>query len=124
MLIFQVHRAIDIFEKKYPLAQGLFIFDHAPSHMKKPDDALNPDRMNVKDGGKQPIMKDTVWNGVIQRMTTEDGQPKGMKTVLEERGVDVKGMNADKLREELKLFEVPSLYTHIEHTNNNYFKSN
>lgn len=43
MLITQVHRAIDIFESKYPAAQGMFIFDNAPSHLKKPEDALNPE---------------------------------------------------------------------------------
>ena len=35
----QVHKAISLFEKKYPEAQGIFIFDNAPSHMKKPEDA-------------------------------------------------------------------------------------
>ena len=87
MLIDQVRRAIPIFEKKYPVAQGLFIFDHAPSHMKRPDDALNAERMNVKDGGKQPFMMDTTWQGHVQRMVTDAGVQKGMKTVLEERGV-------------------------------------
>ena len=82
----------------------MFIFDNAPSHMKRPDDALNPDRMNAKDGGKQPVMKDTEWNGMPQKMTQPDGQQKGMRSVLEERGVDTTGMNADKLREQLKLF--------------------
>lgn len=98
MLISQVQKTITIFEKKYPLAQGLFIFDNAPSHMKRPDDALNADRMNVKDGGKQPFMKDTVWDGFVQRMVTDDGIQKGMKTVLEERDVDTQGLNAKKLR--------------------------
>ena len=27
------------------------------------DDALNADRMNVKPGGAQPKMRDTVWGG-------------------------------------------------------------
>ena len=27
-----------------------------PSNCKKPDDYLNPDEMNVSDGGKQPFM--------------------------------------------------------------------
>ena len=108
MLIVQVHKAIDIFEDKYPTAQGIFIFDNAPSHMKKPEDALNAERMNVKDGGKQPFMKDTTWNGTVQTMVWPDGVQKGMKTVLEERGVNTQGMNADKLREELRLFEVTS----------------
>ena len=60
MLIVQIHKAVTLFERKYPAAQGLFIFDHAPSHMKCPDDALNTDKMNVKDGNKQPFMRDTV----------------------------------------------------------------
>ncbi len=53
----QTHKAISVFEKKYPQCQGLFIFDHAPSHMKRPDDALNADRMNVRDGGNQSCMR-------------------------------------------------------------------
>ena len=60
MLLTQVQKAITIFEAKYPVAQDLFIFDHAPSHMKKPEDSLNTECMNVKDGWKQPFMKDTV----------------------------------------------------------------
>lgn len=105
MLISQVHKTIDIFERKYPAARAMFIFDNAPSHTKKPDDALNPDRMNVKDGGKQPFMKDTVWDGAPQKMTQPDGLQKGTRSILEERGVDTKGMNSDKLREELKSFQ-------------------
>lgn len=88
------------------MAQGIFIFDNAPSHMKKPEDALNAERMNVKDGGKQPFMQDTIWNGAIQRMVTDDGVQKEMKTVLKERGVDTVGMNADRMREQLMQFEV------------------
>ena len=99
MLVKQVDRAIDIFEIKYTDAQGLFIFDHAPSHMKRPEDALNAERMNVRNGGKQPFMKDTVWDGRVQRMITDEGVQKGMKTVLEERGIDTHGLNAEKMRE-------------------------
>ena len=106
MLISQVVKSIDIFEKKYPMAQGLFIFDNAPSHMKRPEDALNAERMNVKDGGKQPFMMDTVWNGKVQKMVTDQGIQKGMRTVLDERGVVTDGMNADKLREILREHEV------------------
>ena len=101
----QVHKAISLFEKKYPEAQGIFIFDNAPSHMKKPEDALNVERMNVRDGGKQPFMRDTVWDGETQQMTTAEGLQKGMKTVLEERGIDAHGMNAAKIRERLHQFQ-------------------
>jgi hypothetical protein len=54
---------------------------NALSHCKKPDDCLNPSKMNVSDSGKQPFMRDTEWDGQVQKMTE-------MKTVLEERGVD------------------------------------
>jgi hypothetical protein len=80
--------------------------------MKKPDDALNAERMNVRDGGKQPFMRDTVWDGEPQSMVTDDGVQKGMRTVLEERGIDTKGMNADKLRQELLQFQV-NLYKKV-----------
>ena len=38
-------------------------------------------------------------------MILPDGRPKGLKLVLQERGIDVTGMNADKLREELAKIE-------------------
>lgn len=42
-------------------------------------------------------------------MLLEDGTPKGMRTVLEERGVNTKGMIAEKLREELMILDFPIL---------------
>lgn len=109
MLIRQVNKAVTIFERKYPAAQGMFIFDHAPSHMKRPDDDLNAEKMNVRDGGKQPFMRETVWNGEVQRMVTEEGIQKGMRTVLDERGIDVHGLNAEKMREILRQHEVSTI---------------
>ncbi len=41
--------------------------------MKKPENALNVEHMNVKDGGKQPFMRDTTWNGQVQCMVTDEG---------------------------------------------------
>lgn len=38
-------------------------------------------------------------------MVLPDGQPKGVKLVLEERGVNTKRMNAAKMREELNKFD-------------------
>ena len=38
-------------------------------------------------------------------MVTDDGRAKGMKIVLEERGVETKGMNDDKMREVLNTFQ-------------------
>ena len=38
-------------------------------------------------------------------MVLPDGRPKGLKTVLQVRGVNTRGRNADKLREELAKFD-------------------
>jgi hypothetical protein len=78
---------------------------HAPSHRKYPEDGLNVDRMNVGPGGKQAVLRDTTWNGETQKMTLADGRAKGMKVVLEERGINTMGMNAAKMREALSQHE-------------------
>ena len=52
------------------------------------EDALDASKMNVKPGGKQPRMHTTVWAGNEQTMCLPDGTPKGMKLVLEERGIN------------------------------------
>ena len=97
----QVEKAIDIFEAKYPGVQAIFLFDNAPSHRKLSSDALNVNSMNVGPGGKQMKMRDTMWQGEIQSLILPDGQPKGMKIVLEERGIDTSGWTAKQMREEL-----------------------
>ena len=81
------------------------MFDNAPSHRKYPSDGLNASNLNVHPGGKQPKMRDTVWNGSNQSMVLADGTPKGMKLVLQERGVDTRGLNAEKMREILSNHE-------------------
>ena len=75
------------------------MFDNAPSHKKYPPDGLSVGNMNVYPGGKQAVMRDTEWNGEVQKMVLPDGTPKGMKIILQERGVNVKGMTANKMRE-------------------------
>ena len=54
--------------------------------------------MNVKPGGKQPRMHDTIWNGKVQKMVFPDGTPKGLKAVLIERGIDVTKMKLEDTR--------------------------
>ena len=103
-LLRQVEKTVDIFERVHPEAKGVFMFDNAPSHRKVADDALNADRMNVGPGGKQPVMRDTVWEGQVQKMVDACGIPKGMKIILEERGIDTRGMKAKDMRELLKSF--------------------
>ena len=104
MFLQQVDKALEIFEHKYPDYVSLFMFDNAPCHKKVQEDALNVERMNVRPGGKQVVMRDTVWNGEVQKMILPDGRPKGMKLVLDERGIETTGMKADKMRETLRSF--------------------
>ena len=96
----QVLKAVNIFNAKYPNAQGLLIFDNATSHCKLLNDALNVSKMNVGSGGRQPAMRNTYFHGK-QQMTLQNGQPKGMRMVLEERGIRTDGINASRMREEL-----------------------
>lgn len=104
LLLEQVGRTIDIFERIHPHVRALFLFDNAPSHRKLPEDALNADRMNVGPGGKQPRMHNTVWGGSVQKLVDECSIPRGMRAVLEERGVDTAGIRAKDMRQTLKTF--------------------
>lgn len=47
------------------------------------------------------MMRDGWWGGKVQAMNLPNGVPKGMKLVLEERGVDTRNMNGNKMREVL-----------------------
>ena len=42
---------------------------------------------------------DGLWNGKAQSMNYGIGVPKGLRVVLEERGISTRGMNAVKMRE-------------------------
>ena len=79
----QVKVAAEITEVKFPSqTQDLvFIFDQSSGHTAFLEDALNVNRMNVKPGGQQPAMHDTVWNGQVQKMLYPDGTPNRMKAV-------------------------------------------
>ena len=69
------------------------------------DDTLDVKNMNVRPGGKQRITHDTVWNGKkwLMYTTARDGTKvaKGLKMVMEERGVSTVGKGADWMRETL-----------------------
>ena len=45
-------------------------------------------------------MCDGFWDGKVQSMN-QGGVPKGMKLVLQERGIDVRGMTATQMKEVL-----------------------
>ena len=97
----QVAEAVKIAEVKYPPSQGyhhIWCFDHSCGHTAYAENALIASKMNKGPGGKQPKMRDTMWNGQTQTLTLPDGRPKGAALVLEERGYDTKGMKLDEMR--------------------------
>ena len=79
---------------KYPPESHslVFIFDQSSCHCAYSGEALVVSRMNVNHAGAQPKMCDTIWNGQIQKMVGEYGKPKGIKRVLQERGINTAEM--------------------------------
>ena len=102
-----IESAAQIAEFKYPSDTHtiVWLFDHSSCHRAFAPDALNAKAMNVKPGGAQPSMRDTVWAGKVQKMVLDDGTPKGMKRVLEERGINTSRMLADDMRIVLSFHE-------------------
>ena len=64
-----------------------------------PEDAFNVNVMNVNPGGNQPKLRNTTWEGKEQEMTFPDGQPKGMRLVLLEKGINTTCMKAADMRD-------------------------
>jgi hypothetical protein len=78
----------------HPGCVGIFAFDNSTSHGAFADDALIAKHMNLKPGGKQHKLRDTVFNNQVQKMVFSDGQPKGMRIVLQERNLWRDGLRA------------------------------
>ena len=95
-----VEDAARIAEFKYPNDKYTvaWLFDHSSCHRAFADDALNPKKMNVRPGGRQPRMRDTTWAGQPQWLVDVNGVPKGMKQVLQERGINSDQMRAEDMR--------------------------
>ena len=64
------------FLKGSTLLPQVSLSDNAPSHRKIHDNALNADKMNVSLGGKQPKMRDMVWDGGVQIFVDNCGDSK------------------------------------------------
>ena len=73
------------------------LFGHSSCHTAMPDDALDVNKMNVNPRGKQRVVQDGCWDGKVQKMNYTLNIPKGMRVIPEERGVDTRDMNADKM---------------------------
>jgi len=74
----QIERAYKIAHFKYTPAMHavVWLFDQSSCHRAFPPDALNVNNMNVKSGGKQSVMHDTIWAGQKQSMVDAAGNPK------------------------------------------------
>ena len=110
----QIMEAVKIAEVKYPRESGskvVWIFDHSSCHAAMPEDALDASKMNVNPGGKQRVMRDGFWDGKAQKMNYALGVAKGMRVVLEERGIDTRNLNAEKMRKVLASHPIPTSKT-------------
>ena len=71
----------------HPGEIGVFAFDNATSHAAYAEDALIASKMNLKSGGKGKFKNGLIPDSSIQSMHFLNGQPKGIRLVLEERGL-------------------------------------
>ncbi|KAJ3553136.1 hypothetical protein NP233_g12718 [Leucocoprinus birnbaumii] len=95
---------IPAFERAYPPNyQMLLMVDNSQGHSAYAEDALLVSRMNMGPGGKQAMLRDGWYIGQDGRRITQKmvfpsdhpdfpGQPKGLRQVLEERGLFRKGL--------------------------------
>jgi len=81
----QVIKVIRIFEALHADAMGLFQFDSSSNHHAMARDALVASRLNLKDGGNVPLLRDTFIYGRLQKMQLADGTQKGIRRILQER---------------------------------------
>ncbi|CAG8806572.1 5875_t:CDS:2, partial [Racocetra persica] len=92
-----VECAIPIFERTHPNKIALFMFDNSSNHGSFAEDALLVSQIGMKDGTKKPLLRDgTMPDGSKHIMTYIDNanvkRPKGIKRVLEERGLWIPGL--------------------------------
>ena len=105
MFIEQVKVAATTTEQKHPPDRYsiIWIFEQSSGHCAYAENALNVPRINVRPGGKQPTMRNTInpLTGHPQSLVDNSGIPKGMRQILRERGVNVEGMRVRGMRKEL-----------------------
>ena len=68
LVLAQLQQAIKIFEITHPGMVGVWLFDNSNGHNAFAADALVAHKLHGKPGGKQPKMRSTVYNGVVQHM--------------------------------------------------------
>ena len=99
MSIANVWDAAAIASFKYPNEQYIILwpFDQRSCHRAYGEDALNARKMNVCPGGAQPLMRGTTWAWKVQKIVDDNGAPKRMRSVVEERVINTARMNADDI---------------------------
>ena len=99
--------ALKIAKLKYPGRHIVMLFDHSSVHHKMAADALNVKVMNKKPGGKQPILRNTIYENKVQTFAFGQDHPdpnlrgvaKGIHVILQERGFQMKGKKLPELCE-------------------------
>ncbi len=100
-LVNQLQVVIPLFEATHPNCDLVFAFDNSQNHHAYAPDALVASRMVLKDGGKNaPLLRNGYYhkNGelVLQPMQLPDGSPKGIRTLLTERGIRADSLEASR----------------------------
>jgi len=80
---------IPIFETAFPGCEALFLFDNATSHSAYASNALRASAMNLCPGGEQVALRSgqNSLTNEIQVLVMADRIPKGLRMILEERGL-------------------------------------
>ena len=100
----QTSKMLKIFEILHPGCSALVAYVNSSNHHAMADDALVASRLNLKDGGKNVCKLRDGWfdacDGVrcIQKMVSENGKQKGIRTILQERGLFEPGVKLDEAR--------------------------
>lgn len=106
-----VENALLVAQYKFPRDKAhevLWFFDQSGVHVRFADDALNVSKMNLNPGGKQPEMHDSYYQTadgevIQQSMVDNTGVPKGVKQILQERGLWKSAMHLAEARSVLQL---------------------
>ena len=99
----QVQNAVRIAEHKYDATTHtlMWLFDQSSCQKAMSSDALNVARMNIRPGGAQSLLRDTEWppgSGCVQHLVDVNGVAKGMKEILEERGINTSTLTGPQMR--------------------------
>jgi len=100
-------KAIPLFNELHPGKTAVFAFDNSQSHSAMADDALNANKLNLHDGNKstaKAFMRDGYFYNannekIIQRMVKSNGEHKGIKSILMERGLWRPSLKFDSARQ-------------------------